>query len=58
MRCRTYREDVASDSSLIRVCLPEFTDPGQVADLFVVLNRNDLIEAQFAPRNSVVKLDL
>lgn len=39
-----------SDSSiLIRVCIHEFSDPGQVEDLFVILNRNDLIEAQSLP---------
>jgi hypothetical protein len=39
----------SESSILIRVCIHEFSDPGHVEDLFVVLNRNDLIEAQSLP---------
>jgi len=39
----------SESSILIRVCIHEFSDPGQVEDLFVILNRNDLIEAQSLP---------
>jgi hypothetical protein len=39
----------SESSILIRVCIHEFSDPGQIEDLFVILNRNDLIEAQSLP---------
>jgi len=39
----------SESSILIRVCIHEFSDRGQVEDLFVILNRNDLIEAQSLP---------
>jgi hypothetical protein len=39
----------SESSILIRVCMHEFSDPGQVEDLFIILNRNDLIEAQSLP---------
>jgi hypothetical protein len=39
-----------SDSSiLIRVLIHELSGPGEIEDLFIVLNRNDLIEAQSLP---------
>jgi hypothetical protein len=39
----------SESSILIRVCIHELSDVGQIADLFVILNRNDLIEAQSLP---------
>jgi hypothetical protein len=39
----------SESSILIRVCIHELSDAGQVEDLFVILNRNDLIEAQSLP---------
>lgn len=39
----------SESSILIRVCIHEFSDPGQIEDLFIILNRNDLIEAQSLP---------
>jgi hypothetical protein len=39
----------SESSILIRVCIHEFSDPSQIEDLFVILNRNDLIEAQSLP---------
>ena len=39
----------SESSILIRVCIHEFSDPGQIEDLFVILSRNDMIEAQSLP---------
>ncbi len=39
----------SESSILIRVCIHELSDPAQIEDLFVILNRNDLIEAQSLP---------
>src|SRR5712691_6115222 len=39
----------SESSVLIRVLIHELSDPGEIEDLFVVLNRNDLIEAQSLP---------
>lgn len=41
-------EDSAG-SILVRVLIHELSDPGEIEDLFVVLNRNDLIESQSLP---------
>jgi hypothetical protein len=34
---------------LIRLLIHEHSDPGQIEDLFVILDRNDLVEAQTLP---------
>jgi hypothetical protein len=39
----------SESSMLVRLLLHEFSDPGEIQDVLVILNRNDLVEAQSLP---------